>query len=88
MTSATIWAAAMRALAGAGVAFLGTMLTVYQSLPETMRKADRWENAAVAGGIAAVSILGFRGVIEGGYDSWRQANNKETAADVKAEPQK
>lgn len=86
MTNATLFAAAFRALSGAGVAFVGTMLATFQALPETMLRGDRWENAAIAGGIAAMSVLGFRGIVEGGIDTWRQANDKATPADVQAPP--
>ena len=75
LTSSTVGTAALRALYAAIIAGLVAGITTYQTTDDT-------KAAILTGALAALSMLGYRGVGEGAYDAKRQDEGKVSKADV------
>lgn len=71
-------AAYIRAVYSALITFAGTALISHSTLHVS------WEDAFVSAGIAALFILGFRGVAEGSYDRGRAIDGDVKPSDVGA----
>jgi hypothetical protein len=71
-------AAYVRAIYSAAITFAGTALITHSTLSVS------WEDACVSAGIAALFILGFRGVAEGAYDTSRAKSGDVKPQDVGA----
>lgn len=59
--------------------FAFSVLTTY-----SLGVVDDWTRAAAAGLLAALPIIGIRGVVEGSYDARREATGNIRASDVGA----
>lgn len=73
-----------RSFFSAFVVFGSSALGTYQFLFDdaTFTSDQKLLRACVAGGIAAFSVLGTRGIVEGGIDQWRAATGTISESDV------
>lgn len=60
----------------------GTFLSAFLS---ALLMDDDVRKAAIVAGVAAFAVLGFRGGVEGGYDTYRQNHGIVKDADVSKE---